>query len=365
MCVIVKVFPGPHKPYFVARLGYPGGIFVRYGSHNRLADDYSISDLERRRRHISFEMGTHPEVTFTSLSTHLIERVIHSTSPETFISCGYGSQETDHTVKAAHSAVLLFHPNPSRHIPEAYLTITRFAGTDTSAIIKRETFNGSIIEQFEGSFAYLKESLGSDFIVYEKEMIPQHYDYPIDAIRELLINAVVHRAYDYEAPVRIQIFSDRFEILNPGVFYAPITESTLRDGLSRYRNPVIAQSFRKLSYMEKQGVGINRIITSCLDAGLAHPRFMELEHFVKVVLYKYPLEPNRLCEAPTHFYNMPEREKQYIQFFRDNEAVTSREFAQMIGKSVPMAKKILFSLCHKGRIKKVGKARATYYVLNR
>jgi ATP-dependent DNA helicase RecG len=127
VCLVVKVFPGPHKPYFVSRLGYPKGIFMRYGSHNRPADEYAVRDLERARNHASFEQMLTVGAAFDGLSTLMLDKIIHNTSAETFVAGGYGALDVDQKIKATNGGVLLFHPRPCTFIPEAYVTVTRYS----------------------------------------------------------------------------------------------------------------------------------------------------------------------------------------------------------------------------------------------
>lgn len=97
----------------------------------------------------------------------------------------------------------------------------------------------------EQTYAFLSNLLGTK---YEREGLikaPVDYEIPLDAIREALVNAVAHRAYDYEVTIRITLYSDRIKFLNPGTFYASINPENLKEGLSRYRNPLIADPLRK------------------------------------------------------------------------------------------------------------------------
>ncbi len=82
-------------------------------------------------------------------------------------------------------------------------------------------------------------------------------DYPIVALRELLLNAVVHRDYQSNSPIRFSRFSDRIEIQSPGGLYGGVTRETL-SRMSSYRNPVIAESLKALGYINKFGYGIQR-----------------------------------------------------------------------------------------------------------
>lgn len=164
-------------------------------------------------------------------------------------------------------------------------------------------------------------------------------------------------AYDYEAPTRITLFPDRIEFLNPGTFYAPINPENLKEGLSRYRNPLISDALRKKGYMEKQGIGINLIITSCLEAGLGEPQFIELEHHVKLVMFRRQSSADYVSDAPEYPYDIPVMKR----YFSAKGFFSSKEFAQYIGKSLSMAKKVLFDLQQQKVVEMVGKGPASKY----
>lgn len=114
--------------------------------------------------------------------------------------------------------------------------------------MKKEEFSGGIIPMLEQAFSLLSSVLGSHYELEGLVKRPVEYEIPLDAIREALVNTVAHRAYDYEAPIRITLFPDRIEFLNPGTFYAPINPENLKEGLSRYRNPLISDALRKKGY---------------------------------------------------------------------------------------------------------------------
>ncbi|HCU29775.1 MAG TPA: hypothetical protein DIC57_03355 [Sphaerochaeta sp.] len=209
----------------------------------------------------------------------------------------------------------------------------------------------------EQAFSFLSSLLGSHYELEGLVKRPVKYEIPLAAIREALVNAVAHRAYDYEATTRITLFPDRIEFLNPGTFYAPINPENLKEGLSRYRNPLISDALRKKGYMEKQGIGINLIITSCLEAGLAEPQFIELEHHVKLVMFRKQSVNDYVSDAPRTVYNSLDIKRH----FSAKGLFTSKEFAQYIGKSVSMAKKILFDYQQQGFVEMVGKGPATKY----
>jgi len=217
-----------------------------------------------------------------------------------------------------------------------------------------EEFSGGIIPMLEQAYAFLSVQLGT---YYQQDGLikqPVVHEIPLSAIREALVNSVAHRAYDYEAPTRITLFLDRIEFLKPGTFYAPIHPKNLKEGLSRYRNPLIADALRKKGYMEKQGIGITLIIDRCLAAGLEEPQFVELEHHVKVVMYRKRSLLSAV-EVSDNLFDVNAMKRHFSAF----DGFSSREFAQYLGKSVSTAKKLLFELQGQKIIEMVGKGPGT------
>ena len=150
-----------------------------------------------------------------------------------FIGAGYGSSEATGRIIPNVAGALLFYPDHPKIIPESELVVSVYADTDKQHLIRKEEFSGGLIPLLEGSFILLSSLLGT---YYERDgLIKQtvEHEIPLDAMRVALVNAVAHRAYEYEAPIRVTLFPDRIEFLNPGTFYAPINSENLKEGLSR------------------------------------------------------------------------------------------------------------------------------------
>jgi ATP-dependent DNA helicase RecG len=358
VCMITRVYPGPHSPYFSKKMGYPDGIFIRVGAHNRQADDFAVRELERQKSHQRYENELVTELTYELLNPLAIERILAQPNAQTFSGCGYSTMDI-----AGHSLVnvagaLLFSKEPQKYIAEANIQVAVYAGTDKKALVRQEVFSTDIIGQLEAAFQFILNHTETQYELSGLTKKAQAFLYPDEAIREACVNAIVHRAYDYEAPVRITIFSNRIEFLNPGTFFAPINENNLKEGLSRYRNPLIAGAFRKIGIMEKQGIGISRIIDSCLESGLPEPTFTELENHVKVTLHQQ--HAKAIPHSPKTIKN-----QDYINHFEKSETLSSAEFAQIIGKSQSMAKKILKKMKDEKLITTEGSGPSSRYRLRR
>lgn len=349
-CLVVQVFPGPEKPYFMKKMGFPSGVFFRYGSHNRVADSYALNQLEQLRTNKRFEETFCPQITYEDLSPELLALIFPGLDAQRLIGSALATYDTAGHIIPNVASVLLFYPNHHSIIAESTVVVSWYAGEDTRQLIKTMEFSGGLIPMIEQAYQYLLSILGSNYEMDGLVKKPTVYEIPPSALREALVNAVAHRSYDFEAPIRIQLFSNRIEFLNPGVFYAPINPDNLRQGLSRYRNPLIANALRKKGYMEKQGIGINHIIERCLEVGLGEPQFIELEHYLKVVI---SFAKHQISEAVGFTYDR--------QYFEARGEFTVREYAHYIGRSVSTAKKELYELRQQGEVEMIGKGPATVY----
>jgi ATP-dependent DNA helicase RecG len=353
VCVTIRVYPGPHKPYYLKKLGFPLGVYLRFGSHNRKADSYAIEQFSRYQKGLRYEQIEIPLLAYEDLSKELLENIFVSCNRSILINSGYAVNEVSGRTVPNVAGTLLFYPNHQRIIAESHIVVSHYADNEKRQLIKKEEFSGGIIPMLEHSYSFISALLGKQ---YEQEGLikrPVEYDIPLIAIREALVNAVVHRAYDYETPTRITLFPDRIEFLNAGTFYAPINPENLKEGLSRYRNPLIADALRKKGYMEKQGIGINLIISSCLEANLSEPQFIELEHHVKLVMFK----KSSLKEQVRYSYNI----KEIKNYFSALGSFSAKELAHYMGRSTSMAKKNLFEWRQEGLIEMIGKGPATKY----
>lgn len=355
-CMTIRVFPGPQQPYFIKKFGYPDGVFLRFGAHNRRADDFALEQFKRARSGVRFEEQPCPQVPYEQLSPQLLAILFTGYDRSTLIGAGYALNEVSGRTIANVAGTLLFYPDHQKIIAESGVVVSVYADEGKQHLIKKEEFSGGIIPMLEQAYAFLSAQLGTHYQQDGLIKQPVVHEIPLSAIREALVNSVAHRAYDYEAPTRITLFPDRIEFLNPGTFYAPINPENLKEGLSRYRNPLIADALRKKGYMEKQGIGITLIIDSCLDAGLEEPQFVELEHHVKVVMYrKHSLLSS--VEVSDNLFDVNAMKRHFSAF----EVFSSKEFAQYLGKSVSTAKKLLFELQEQKIIEMIGKGPSTRY----
>ena len=200
-------------------------------------------------------------------------------------------------------------------------------------------------------------------------------EYPYDALREALVNAVAHRDYGIQgASIRIEKYSDRLQILSPGGPPPPITMSKLRslDYTPCSRNPILARALSFFERIEEQGDGIRRILDEVTNVGLPDVQLKIVDgHFTviftgpgKTLSNLRPCQPRIVYEiAHADMKRRNDQQKKIIRYLLSKGEMDTTEFAKLLKVTPQAVRKNLAVLQKIGIIEKRGKARATYYFL--
>lgn len=164
--------------------------------------------------------------------------------------------------------------------------IGRFKSETT--IIDSISLNSDLFTETDEIIAFIKKHLMVEYIITGQPQRTERFDYPLDAIREIVINMIVHRDYRDSSGSIIKIFDDRIEFFNPGSLYGGITIEDLLSGnyTSKTRNKLVAKAFKEIGLIERYGSGIMRVRKICRDYGIKDPSFKEVSQGFQVVLYK-------------------------------------------------------------------------------
>lgn len=158
-----------------------------------------------------------------------------------------------------YAGVLVFGKDPLNFMPGAYIQFVRFDGlTLADSVQDEKTITGNLLTQLLQIDNLLPLQIRAARVSVRGLRQEEVSDYPLAAVRELTLNAIMHRVYEAtSAPVRINWFADRVEIQNPGGLYGHVTPENY-ERVSDYRNPVIAEVLKALGYVERFGTGITR-----------------------------------------------------------------------------------------------------------
>jgi ATP-dependent DNA helicase RecG len=245
----------------------------------------------------------------------------------------------------------------------------RFSGrTLTDHFIKHE-IRGVLPDQLYQAEAFIHDHLTSEvqLVGLTHQEAPL---FPLEALRELLVNAVAHRDYNIQGDnIHIYMFADRIEIHSPGMLPGPMTLDNLLE--ARFsRNPVIMQSLADLGFVERLGYGLNRVVEVMVRNGLRQPRFEESAGMFRVTLLA-PGESQLRSASQLELQayqdlELNPRQEQAIAFLLSHRRISSRDYQELCPHvHAETLRRDLVDLVERGLMIKVGDKRATYYILKR
>lgn len=261
------------------------------------------------------------------------------------------------------AAVLLFGKRPQRLFPLAQVRVGLFRGNE---ILDSHDFQGTLWQQLEGVMERFRQVLKVRFEVRVEEpsleglQRREVWDYPLEALREAVANALIHRDYTFPADIQIRLYEDRLEIWSPGELPPPLTPQALYGPHSSVlRNPLLAKAFYFAGVIERWGTGTTRILQLCWEQGLPEPEFENWQGGVRVVFSKDPYTPERLRAM-----GLNERQVNAVRHAKAQGRITNEQYQKIAGVSKPTATRDLEMLVSEGLLEKVGTTgRGVYYVL--
>ena len=160
-----------------------------------------------------------------------------------------------------------------------------FKGTTKAVFVDRREYTGPLWEQIDEAFQFVLRNihLGATIVgIYRQDV----YEIPPDAIRELIINAMVHRSYLDHGTIQVAVYDNRLEITSPGKLPMGQTMERMKEGYSKIRNEALAHAFAYMNLIEHWGSGIPRIIDKVKAAGLREPEFIGGEVDLRINIYR-------------------------------------------------------------------------------
>ena len=240
--------------------------------------------------------------------------------------------------------------------------VGRFKSPTT--IIDSVSLNTDLFTEVDEILSFVKKHLMVEYIITGEARRTERFDYPFEAIREIVINMVVHRDYRDSSASIIKIFDDRIEFYNPGKLYGDIKIEDLLSGnyISKSRNKLIAKLFKEVGLIERYGSGIMRIMKICDEYGVMSPKFEEHCSGFRVTLYK--AKNSELGNVPGNVPenvpgNAPEnvfqhRISEIIKLIQENSQISMREMSIKLNVNIKTVKRDLQKLKQAGLLKRVG-----------
>lgn len=229
--------------------------------------------------------------------------------------------EEEKMIKRA--AVLLFHPKPEKYVTGAYVKIGFFE--NEADLIFQDEIHGNLFEQIEQTINVLFTKYIKAIVSYVGITRVETYEYPKEAIREALLNAIAHKDYSGGVPIQIKVYKDRIIIWNEGQLPENWTISNLlKNHASRPYNPDIANSLFRSGYIESWGRGIAKMTDFCVAAGLPKPLYHYDDSDFFVEFRKDIFYPEFLQAL-----GLNERQLKAVLFAKENEKISNSEYQEI------------------------------------
>lgn len=340
----VTVQKGTGRPYYLASKGLrPGGVFVRNGSASDPATDTAIRRMIKETDGDSFEdmRSLEQSLSFDAARAQFAGRgtAFDAAKMQTL---GLVSPDGIYS-----NLALLLSDQCSSLIKAA-----TFAGSDKTDFQDRREFSGSLFRQLEDVYAYL-DLRNRTSATFDGLYRVDKRDYPEEAVREALLNSIVHRDYSYSAATLISVYDDRIEFVSVGGLPMGITTEDIMLGLSVCRNPKLAAVFYRLKLIEAYGTGIPKIMNAYADCAVK-PKIEVTPNAFKITL------PNLNSAAQSS--GISTAEGKIMAFVAENGRILRSEADKLLHVSASTSGRILKRMVADGFLRQEGEGRNTVYI---
>lgn len=346
--IVVDIQRGTERPYYIAKKGLrPEGVYVRQGYSSVPATDMVIRQMIKETDGDRYEIMRSLE---QKLTLHAAEQEFSMRG----IPFGTNQMQTLKMLNSngiyANLALLL--SEQCMHTIKAAV----FQGTDQSVFKDRHEFTGSLIQQLNDVYSYI-DLRNQTHATFDKLLRIDTRDYPEVAVRESLLNMLVHRDYGFSASALINIYTDRIEFISVGGLLPGIALEDVMVGLSVCRNQNLANVFYRLGLIEAYGTGIHKIMRAYESTGKT-PVIETTNNAFKITLFNinYGTEVKKT-------YSVVSDEERIINFVKENSEITRRDVETQFGFSASSASRMLRKMVEKRMLVQHGKGRSCKYIL--
>lgn len=357
LVIIIEVSEGMNKPYHRKAEGLEKGTYIRLGKQTARASSEIIQELEWQARGIDFECMPVYQATIDDLNLDRFKQFLQNRKNHAGVDVSdevinaYRIVTKEHTKNYPTTlGVVLFGKQPQQFITEAMIICTHFQGTSGRDVVATVDCTGTLFDQFKQAHAFILDRLYSSFKIAGLKR-DEKLEVPEIAIREALLNMIVHRNYHIKAPNKIAIYDDRIEFFSPGQFPGPLDPNNLLNGITYLRNPVICKILREANYLEKLGSGFINIFQSYEEHQLQAPVVIEGENYIKCIL---PRKSQVVSESVSDAQKLE-------QLFMVKHEVSINDVIKYLSVSRSTALRRLNELLGEDKIERHGQKKAARY----
>jgi len=373
------------RPCFYKPAGLQKGSYIRVGNTNRQMTDYEIFGYVSSRTQPTFDEELVIEATFEDLNREKLENYVtqlkrlrpqatylNKSLEQILLQLRIVKKENSKLIPTL-AGSLIFGNYPQSFEPQLVITFLQYYGiTETEKTPRGERFldnrkfEGAIPEMIEHAVNYIMAGIRKSSLIeglYRRD-IPE---YPEEAVREAVVNAVAHRDYSHfvrGSYIQIRLFADRLEIQSPGGLYGNVTEDTIEEEQST-RNRVLMRLMEDLHLVENRGSGIKTMIEAMRKANLEPPRLHDKRTSFWVTFRSHTLMSPESISWLNQFASFPlnDRQRLAMVYVRNNEQITNSEYRRLNHVDSVVANRELTGLVQTGLTKQHKARRWAYYTL--
>lgn len=346
--ILIDVQGGIERPYYLSGKGIrPEGVYVRHGTSSVPATETAIRKMIRETDGEVYEKlrSTEQELTFVSADTEFLRRDV-SFGTAQMGTLGLVNKNNVYT----NLGLILSEQCP--HI----IKMAVFQDTSQQTFKDRREFGGSLFKQINDVYNYLDLHNQTES-KFEKLLRVDKRDYPETALREALLNAVVHREYATSGSILIKIYTDRIEFISPGGLVSGIEIGDIMSGYSACRNSALATIFYRLQLIEAYGTGVLKIYES-YNTSSRQPKIEVTPNVFKIIL------PNLNARANGDFSNAPlTPQKLVTNYIREYGSIGRKQAEELLSISQTAAGVVLRKMVVDGALERMGNSRNVRYVV--
>lgn len=362
--VVVDIQRGTDRPYYLAKKGMrPEGVYVRQGYSSVPATDTAIRRMIKETDGDRFEVmrSLNQELTFEAVKKEFELRKVE-----------FGPQQM-RTLKLIdqdnlYSNLALLLSDQCVHT----IKVAVFQGKDQMIFKDRREFSGSLMKQMNGVYDFIDFRNQTRATIEKLQRIDVR-DYPEIAVRESLLNLLVHRDYSFSASAFIRIYEDRIEFVSVGGLMPGIELEDIMEGISVCRNQDLANVFYRLHLIEAYGTGMEKIMKA-YEGMKEKPEIQTTKNAFKIILpninAKYTLENTSVWTTKTDTNSimeteasLSEAEEKILEYVREHGVITKNDVISLLEVSASTASRTLRKMVKNSLLKQNGKARSTNYTI--
>ncbi|MDR3112970.1 MAG: putative DNA binding domain-containing protein [Endomicrobium sp.] len=355
----VSIYPGNTPPYYLREKGKDKGSYIRVGSSNRAADLDILRALERKQHAISYDGELISWVNLENLNIASFKELFKEKTGEDVYNQTLKKLELARKQSGklypSRALVLLSDDSQLQNelFPYAKIECARFKGTTSEEFIDQKTITGNIALQAQQAYNFVLRHINKSASV-EGIYTVSNWEYPLNAIREVIRNAITHRDYSLTGKdIKIAIYDDMIEITSPGLLPPSIDYSQMESRQSDARNKIIAVTFKKLGLIDQWGNGLKLIADELKLYPNIKFNWREAGLSFQVQFIKTAAQPQKKLLLPAQKTAQKTAQK-IITAIEDNPHITRQELSVKVNMSADTIKRILAKMKQNNILRRIG-----------